>query len=352
MKTGTHKTHRPPRSPPADEASDARAVAKGLREILEGRRELFTFEYPCHAPHQPRWFLLTASPLSAERFGGRRGAVITHIDITERMEGEQSLRRRAGELAAMARQLKRANEQLDQFAYVTSHDLRRPLRGIANLSTWIEEDMGERFTPEAHQQMELLRGRVHRMEAMINGILEYSRAGRVRVPPEKIDVAQLLAEVVDLLDPPANFTVDVAAGMPEIFGQRLRLQQVFQNLIGNAIKHHDAGKDPAKPRGTVRVRCRDAGAGPERAGGFCEFEVADDGPGIERQYHDKIFVIFQTLQSRDKVEGTGVGLALVKKIVESEGGTISVDSAPGAGTTFRFTWPRTVEVPAEDARKL
>jgi signal transduction histidine kinase len=162
---------------------------------------------------------------------------------------------------------------------------------------------------------------------MIDGILEYSRIGRMKVEPEQIDVGRLLADVIDLLDPPATFEVIVEPGMPVVTGHKLGLQQVFMNLLGNAIKHHD------KPSGKIAVTCRDTDS-------FYEFAIADDGPGIEPKYFDKVFVIFQTLLPRDKVEGTGVGLALVKKIVEAEGGAVTVESTVGVGTTFRFTWPK------------
>lgn len=326
-------------APGTADGDTADRVAGGIEAVLRGERELFTLEYPCHAPGEPRWFLLSVTPLAPDPGGtasgaggggtgrGAGGAVVTHLNITERKLSEDTTRQRAAELAHLARALKRTNEELDQFAYITSHDLRAPLRGIANLSSWIEEDMGDRFTPEAHEQMEMLRGRVHRMEAMIDGILEYSRVGRIKATAERIDVAALLAEVIDLLDPPEGFTIEVEAGMPVVVGHQLSLQQVFMNLIGNALKHHD------KPAGRVAVGCRDVGE-------LVEFTVRDDGPGIEPQYHEKIFVIFQTLQPRDKVEGTGVGLSLVKKIVEAEGGTIAVESEVGRGTTFRFTWPR------------
>lgn len=305
-------------------------VAAGIEAVFRGESEQFTFEYPCHAPHEQRWFLLSVTPLATSPGPGlKRGAVVTHINITERKLSEETTRQRAAELAHLARSLKRTNEELDHFAYITSHDLRAPLRGIANLSRWIEEDMGDRFTPEAHQQMELLRGRVNRMEAMIDGILEYSRVGRVQVAPERVDVAALLADVVDLLDPPKRISIEIGHGMPVVVGHKLRLQQVFMNLIGNAVKYHD------KPAGRIVVSCREAGD-------VFEFAVADDGPGIEPEYHEKIFVIFQTLQPRDKVEGTGVGLSLVKKIVEGEGGTITVESEQGKGATFRFTWPRNI----------
>lgn len=311
-------------------AGEATEVASGIQQVLRGEREQFTFEYPCHSPVEKRWFMLTVTPLASASLGGgggSGGAVVMHHNITDRKLSEEATRQRAAELVQLARELKKTNEELDHFAYITSHDLRAPLRGIANLSRWIEEDMGEQFTPEAHQQMNLLRGRVHRMEAMIDGILEYSRAGRVPLKAERIDVAELLRDVMDLLDPPDAFVVEVHPGMPVVEGHRVRLQQVFMNLIANAVRHHD------KPTGRIVVGCREAGD-------LYEFSVTDDGPGIEPQYHAKIFVIFQTLQPRDKMEGTGVGLSLVKKIVEAEGGTITIESQPGRGSTFRFTWPR------------
>jgi signal transduction histidine kinase len=187
--------------------------------------------------------------------------------------------------------------------------------------------MGERFTPEAHKQMELLRGRVHRMEALIDGILQYSRVGRVSIPIDDVDVGQLLREVIDLLAPPANVKVVIKCDMPTLRTEKLRMQQVFLNLIGNAIKHNP------RANALVEITCRDAGA-------LYSFGVRDNGPGIAAEYHEKIFVMFQTLQARDKVEGTGVGLSLVRKIVEHQGGQISVDSREGEGAMFRFTWPK------------
>jgi PAS domain S-box-containing protein len=272
------------------------------------------------------WLETNSSPIQGAG-GAIEGLRNVSIDITPRKRAQATLRRRASKLIDIARELRETNRELDQFAYITSHDLRAPLRGIANLSRWIEEDMGERFTPEAHKQMELLRGRVHRMEALIDGILQYSRVGRVSIPIDDVDVGQLLREVIDLLAPPANVKVVVKCVMPTLRTEKLRMQQVFLNLIGNAIKHNP------RPDAVVEITCHDAGA-------FYAFSVRDNGPGIAPEYHEKIFVMFQTLQARDKVEGTGVGLSLVRKIVEHHGGQISVDSREGEGAIFRFTWPK------------
>jgi PAS domain S-box-containing protein len=256
------------------------------------------------------------------------GASAIVRDVTERKRLEADLRDRAEQLARLAESLERSNRELDQFAYVTSHDLKAPLRGIANLSRWIEEDLGERVNAEARGHLDLLRGRVSRMEALIDAILEYSRVGRKKGKVEPVPVRRLLDDVVDLLAPPPGFAVTLPPEMPVVRTERARLQQVFMNLIGNAIKHH-----PEKERGAVAVGVEDAGA-------FWRFSVSDNGRGIPRRFHEKVFAVFQTLEARDKVEGTGIGLAIVKKVVESKGGRVELESDEGQGATFRFTWPK------------
>ena len=310
-----------------DESSgecEAGAAALGIRSVLRGEAELFSLEYPCHSPHQRRWFGMHATRFPG---GGPARVVVSHEDVTARKLAEESLQRRVEELAEATHTLERRNAELDQFAYITSHDLKAPLRGIANLSRWIEEDLGESLTPEVTGQLEMLRGRVNRMEAMIEGILEYSRIGRTPVAPQSVDVKALLTEVIDLLAPPPGLAVTLDAGLPVLRARRLLLQQVFQNLLSNALKHHDKGE------GQVHV-------GVKEAGKWFEFSVADDGPGISPRYHEKVWAIFQTLEARDRVENTGVGLALVKKIVEGQGGRAWVESEEGRGATFRFTWPK------------
>ncbi len=232
---------------------------------------------------------------------------------------------------ALAR-VQRSNEELDQFAYVASHDLKAPLRGIANLATWLEEDLGGAITPGAREHMVLLRGRVQRMEALIDGILQYSRAGRVGTDAERVDVAALLREIVELLAPPADVKVVLGREFPVLDTERVPLQQVFLNLIANAIKYSQ------RAGAIVRV---DAAM----TNGTWTFSIADNGPGIAPEFHERIFGIFQTLEPRDKVEGTGIGLSVVKKIVESRGGRVTLESAADAGATFRFTWP---ERPTEE----
>ncbi|MEG3866735.1 PAS domain S-box protein [Microcoleus sp. Z1_B2] len=314
---------------PGDLASEQELV----RQLLAGEIENFSLEKRyIRKDGELVWANLTVSLLREEN--GTQFLMSVVEDIRDRKQAQESLRLRAQELRLTAQNLaqttnvlRKRNQELDQFAYVVSHDLKAPLRAIANLSSWIEEDLSESMTEDTLHQMNLLRGRVYRMEGLIEGLLQYSRVGRIQVPSEMVKVENLLAEIIDSLAPPSGFEVKVEPKMPTFVAERLLLQQVFSNLISNAIKHNRSES------GHVNISVKELDD-------FYEFSVEDDGPGIDPQYHDKVFVIFQTLEARDKVENTGIGLSLVKKIVEGQGGTISLESAEGEGATFRFTWPK------------
>jgi len=263
--------------------------------------------------------------------GSFAGYIGCCLDISDRKVSEEALKTRAEELTYLTTvlaqtnlTLEKRNQELDQFAYVASHDLKAPLRAIANLSEWIEEDLSDKLTADTRHQMNLLRGRVHRMEALINGLLQYSRVGRLDTPKSQVSVGDLLAEIVDSLSPPETFSIEIAP-MPTILTEKLLLEQVFTNLVSNAIKYHP------RQDGRVSISVQ------EYASNY-EFVVADDGDGIAPEYHEKVFGIFQTLSPRDTTESTGIGLAIVKKIVEQQGGTIRLESQPGQGAAFYFTW--------------
>ena len=262
-----------------------------------------------------------------EEFALRTAAAVDNSLLYREAQG--AVARAEGLIAA----LERSNADLDGFAHVASHDLKAPLRGIAALSEWIEEDLGEHITDAARAHLSMLRRRVRRLEDLIEGILSYSRAGRTGREVSEVDVGALLTEAIELLAPPSSAAITVDPGMPVLRTARVPLQQVFMNLISNALKH-------AGPEAAVRVGGREAGA-------FWEFSVSDNGGGIAPAYHERIWAIFQTLRPRDQVEGTGIGLSVVRKIVASMGGRAWVESAEGEGACFRFTWPR--EMPAERA---
>ena len=238
-----------------------------------------------------------------------------------------SLDRMADRMTTTIAQLEARNRELDQFAYIVSHDLKAPLRGIESVSRWIEEDMGANLPPHIQEFLQLMRRRVARMENLISGILVLSRVGRVAEVQERVEVSTLLADVIDDVGPPPGFRVRLPERLPVIFTNRTALGQVFQNLLSNAIKYHH---QPAQ--GTATLTWHSTGQ-------HHIFTLTDDGPGIAAEYHERIFQIFQTLQERDTIESTGVGLAIVKKIVERQGGTITVASEEGRGAAFTFTWP-------------
>ncbi len=231
------------------------------------------------------------------------------------------------------RRIEAVNKELEEFAYAASHDLKAPLRVIDNASKWLEEDLQEHLTDETRENMNLLRGRIGRMERLLDDLLEYSRIGRsVDGRYAEIVTADVLtANILALLSPPRGFTIKVSPDLAHIRVRRMPLQQILMNLIGNAIKHHD------KKTGCVEVS---VDAGDE----YYAFAVKDDGPGIPAQFQEQIFKMFQTLKPRDQVEGSGMGLAMARKNIEVYGGTMNLESSEGKGSLFRFTWPKQQQI--------
>ncbi len=269
--------------------------------------------FDCIRKDGSRFLCSVVATLRRNHAGSPIGFVLISKDITEQKKLEE--------------QLIKNNKELEQFAYITSHDLKAPLRAIERLASWIEEDNAEKLDKNSKENLALLRQRVNRMANLIAGILQYSRVGRVDLNISSIDTKLLLNEVIDSLDPSKKFTIIVADNLPTLQTDQIILSQVFSNLISNSIKHHHQNK------GEIEISVTDED-------NFYAFYVKDNGPGIEPEYHEKIFQIFQTLRSRDEFESTGIGLSIVKKIVESQGGKITLNSEKGKGTTFCFTWPK------------
>ncbi|MCG6136368.1 MAG: PAS domain S-box protein [Nostoc sp. LLA-1] len=320
-------------------ADDLATDTVKIRQLLAGEIQIYSTEKRYIRQNtSSAWINLTMSLLrEADWLHGNHEEKPSYLiavmqDISQRKQAEFTLQQRAEELTRLntilahtTSLLQKRNQELDQFVYVASHDLKAPLRAIASLSEWLEEDLGEQLPPDNQHQMRLLRGRVRRMEGLINGLLEYSRVGRNQTELSLVNVEALLREIIDSWELPSTFVIDIAPEMPTFITKKFPLQQVFANLMENAIKHH------SRSNGKLKISVQNQGK-------YYKFIVADDGPGISPEYQDKVFVIFQTLEARDRQENTGIGLAIVKKIVETEGGTITLESQPGIGSTFSFTW--------------
>ena len=265
------------------------------------------------------WTQITMTPILADENDANR-FIFIESDITPRKLVEEKMR-------LYMKNLEKTNGELDKFAYVVSHDLKAPLRAIGNLTGWIEEDMGDQFPDEMRTHFNTIKGRVVRMEGLINGILDYTKAAKDTNTTETFNSDELVRDSVELIGAPANAIVNIRDAMPIMNAEKVKLQQIFMNLIHNAIKYNH--------KTDIQVEIGGCSANHN-----WEFYVKDNGPGIEARYQDKIFVIFQTLNARDEVEARGVGLAIVKKIIEEEGGSIWVESEKGQGATFKFTWPK------------
>jgi two-component system sensor histidine kinase/response regulator len=241
-------------------------------------------------------------------------------EIEERKAFEKALQISHDKLTAV-------NQELEDFAYIVSHDLKAPLRSISQLAGWLIQDYVHAFDQEGQMMVELLINRTKRMADLIDGILQYSRVGRIKGKTEAVDLNILVNQVIEMVITSDHIQVTIDSPLPVIEGEKIRLAQIFQNLIGNALKFMD------KEKGEINI-------GYVEENGFWKFRVADNGPGIEGKYFDKIFQIFQTLTPRDIMESTGVGLTIVKKIIGLYGGRVWVESEPGKGSTFYFILPK------------
>ncbi len=307
-------------------------IGKTCYEIIHG-----TKEPPAYCPHKQT--IDTKKPQRAEFFEPRLGIYVEastspifdengeiiasiHIakDITQRKKAEERQ-------AQLLEEVEGINRELKDFAYVVSHDLKAPLRGIRTLADWMLTDYADKFNEEGKERMNQLIRRVERMHNLIEGVLTYSRVGRVREEQVRVNLNELVPDIINSIVPPENIAITIENELPIVKCEPTRIGQVFQNLLSNAIKYMD------KPQGRINIGCAEED-------GFWEFSVRDNGPGIEEKYFEKIFKMFQTLSPQDEFESTGVGLAVVKKIVVLYGGEIRLESKPGEGSTFFFTLPK------------
>jgi light-regulated signal transduction histidine kinase (bacteriophytochrome) len=244
-------------------------------------------------------------------------------DISARKAAEE-------ERMQLLAKLQIANRDLQDFAYIISHDLKAPLRGISSVMSWLTSDYSHLLDEDGRELIALLNGRVERMEQMINGVLEYSRVGRDAEKRVAVDLNRLVGEVKADVDPEERVEVIIETPLPTLVIEPTRIRQVFQNLLDNAVKFID------KPEGEIRVGCK-----PQDD--CWVFWVQDNGPGIEQRHFERIFQIFQTLTPRDQMENTGIGLSIVKRIIELYEGKIWLESTIGKGSTFFFSLPKNYE---------
>lgn len=307
----------------ANPASAAMLAPWGCEEgglLPEGLREEFLESLTLNATQEVELvcgnsiYSLVCTPHGAQGYVNVYGRDITK---RKRIEAQQD---------RLVKDLEAVNQELRQFAYVVSHDLKAPLRAISSLAGWLRKDYADKLGGEAADHLVLLEGRARRLNTLIDGVLEYSRLGRTAEPRVPVDLRAAVGEVLDLLGWPPAVRIQLGP-LPTVTAIRMPLQQVLLNLVQNAIKFND------KPQPEVRIAC-------EAVPGYWRVSVADNGPGIAERHFDKIFLMFRTLAPRDKVESTGIGLALAKKAVELQGGRIWVTSREGEGATFWFTLPR------------
>lgn len=231
------------------------------------------------------------------------------------------------ELRQMNERLQNANKQLEEYVYIVSHDLKAPLRGLSSLAQFIEDEIGESITTEVQELLAMMKLRTDRMQQMIDGILHYSRVANGNSVKEEVDVKQLIINIIDLISLPQNVRIQFPDHLPILDTEKIKFHEVLQNLILNGIKHND------KSDVQINIAYKEF---PD----YYEFSVADNGKGIKPEHREKVFGLFQTLLPKDKSEGTGLGLTIVKKIVEQQDGSVILESEFGKGSTFRFTWKK------------
>jgi len=239
-------------------------------------------------------------------------------------ETEQELEKLNEDLESAVRDLSHANKELQEFAHIAAHDLKTPLRAIGTLADWLLRDYADKFDEQGEQKIRLLVAKAVQMSALIDDILRYSRLGHDVTNRQQIDLNPVLSEVIAGVDPPEHIEITIQNELPVLICEKTHIIQIFQNLLSNAVKYMD------KPEGQIKIGCVERD-------GFWEFSVTDNGPGIEKRHFERIFKLFHTLSASDGVENTGIGLSIVKKIVELNGGSVRVESELGKGSTFVFT---------------
>ena len=293
--------------------SDPTIIPEHQKKRLKGISDTYEVNVQVKGGQKKHW-LISGAPRYNEK-GQVIGSIGIHLDITEQYELSEQKEQ-------LLKDLESSNEGLQEYAHIVSHDLKSPLRSISALASWLEEDFGDKLGPAGLSQLNLMQDKIASMDQLITGILRYSSIGSEKARFEICPTLKLVQQLKATIYWPEQIALRFNGTMPSIKADKTQLQQLFQNLLSNAISHMD------KPKGQIEIGYNDLGD-------LHEFSVKDNGIGIPKAYQEKIFEIFETLESGKG--SSGIGLSIVKKIVQLHGGTIWVKSEYGAGATFYFT---------------
>ena len=293
--------------------SDPTIIPEHQKKRLKGISDTYEVNVQVKGGQKKHW-LISGAPRYNEK-GQVIGSIGIHLDITEQYELSEQKEQ-------LLKDLESSNEGLQEYAHIVSHDLKSPLRSISALVSWLEEDFGDKLGPAGLSQLTLMQDKIASMDQLITGILRYSSIGSEKARFEICPTLKLVQQLKATIYWPEQIALRFNGTMPSIKADKTQLQQLFQNLLSNAISHMD------KPKGQIEIGYNDLGD-------LHEFSVKDNGIGIPKAYKEKIFEIFETLESGKG--SSGIGLSIVKKIVQLHGGTIWVKSEYGAGATFYFT---------------
>jgi two-component system sensor kinase FixL len=311
------------------------ACIEAVEKAKKGEKGVF-YGYFETAKGKPKWWEVIITPVK-DTDGSISRLLAVSRDITERKRTEKSLEKLNRDLKSTVAQLTQSNKQLQEFAHLAAHDLKTPLRGVGTLAQWLVDDYSEKFDGSGRRKVNLLVERVERINELINAILHYSTIAREKSREHPIDLNTLVKNVIVEIKPPANIKITINKTLPIVICEGALFKQVFQHLLTNAVKFMD------KPDGCVVVDYVDRNT-------LWEFSVSDNGPGIEQKHFERIFQLFQTLDKDSQIDSRGVGLTIVRKIVELYDGHIWLTSELGRGSTFLFTIPKVFS--AVDDEKL
>jgi PAS domain S-box-containing protein len=308
---------------------DDRHICLEARDDIDTGKTLKPYEYRIIRPDGQVRIIFRETIVNRDEHGKPVGYTGTLRDVTELRVAEEAVKQKTREIEERAIELQRSNAELEQFAYVASHDLQEPLRMVASYCQLLQRRYKDKLDGDANEFIGFAVEGANRMQRLINDLLGYSRVGRKGGNPENFQATDALKTALANLQgaiSESGAKVEFDA-LPAIRADRTQISQLFQNLIGNAIKFRRDGESPL-----IRIS-----ATPE--GGFWHFMIEDNGIGIEKEYLDRVFLIFQRLHERNKYPGTGIGLAIAKKVIEHHGGRIWIESTPGQGSKFNFTLP-------------